>query len=1011
MARFGLVDSDDESARSASSSRSPAHSPGPDDASFTSHTSDEFDDNDDDDEDAPPRESLQDDSMDADSQLSADDDDDDDRDASFDDDGQDDDERTTRSESVLSRRSRSYSTQAGDADLSLNSGSPSPRAPSRRLLRPLASSSTPQPRPPRQPAWSAAQQGKRTAGLEAKRVAVMQASFFGQGAALDQMDDEDERDRDAERAQEQREAKRRAVEKGLASRTDAAQPAPAAAAPAPAPLPAIDPAPFRPHRTYERVPLASSVTTGREGNLVDAGLSLGRSFRVGWGPNGELVSLRGVYGSKKGKEASDSLQVERLQLLSSNDSASAIRLLKLQLAHTEIFPPSDDASAPAPLAVPSSALRFSHFVDLFSSPSSSSDTSTSTSASESQLFKLASVLFDEVPNLALPSDEALTPQQAEYITSLRRRAQLSAWLEASVRTDVEAALRSLPPTSSTSSGAARIFALLTGHQIPRACTAALESSNMRLATLLSQAGSASAFPPDEAFQADLFLQLSKWREYGVDGASFVDPAYRRVLELLSGNLGVSAGRAAKPGEEADRVDEMHVLQDLGWKQALAMGLWYAGDAPSPQQRDAGVADAVKRYEAAFAADARVAPPTPAYLLPGSPPAAETEGQKTWSALPSERTAPPRDPAFHLLKLFTSPTHALELALAPRNFGPSPLDYRLPWHLYLMLSRVLRRRDWEDRVELDRGAREGGDERMRAGEGEGEREGNSVRADQVTVAYAMQLEQLGLWEWAAFVLLHVELESCRVKAIQELLSRHVDALESEEQADLDKIDFLVETLKIPRVWLDSALADRALSDPLSRFRAYELLLSAQRPAEAHFIATTELVPEAIIRNDGQLAKRLLSPFLLDRSLAVGPATASSLHGTVEGWETGGKVYLLYLATLSGASAALSPDHPAAAPALADDLVRLVAQTVAAVQAFAKRTGEEPRTRKNRMLRLACEEMLAKLVVLAKASAGTGSGVKALERVQPSTLAESDRATWIQGANRSFWEQSVGKALAA
>lgn len=225
MARFGLVDSDDESARSASSSRSPAHSPGPDDASFTSHTSDELNDNDDDDEDAPPRESLQDDSMDADSQLSADDDDDDDdRDASFDDDDQDEDERTARSESVLSRRSRSYSTQAGDADLSLNSGSPSPRPPSRRLLRPLASSSTPQPRPPRQPAWSAAQQGKRTAGLEAKRVAVMQASFFGQGAALDQMDDDDERDRDAERAREQREAKRRAVEKGLASRTDAGVP-------------------------------------------------------------------------------------------------------------------------------------------------------------------------------------------------------------------------------------------------------------------------------------------------------------------------------------------------------------------------------------------------------------------------------------------------------------------------------------------------------------------------------------------------------------------------------------------------------------------------------------------------------------------------------------------------------------------------------------------------------------------------------------------------------------------
>lgn len=91
-------------------------------------------------------------------------------------------------------------------------------------------------------------------------------------------------------------------------------------APAPSlPAPPIDPTPFRPYRTYSRIPLTSSITNNKEGNLVDLGLALGRSFRVGWGPKGEMVMLKqgagGLYGAD-GKGGSADLSVEKLRMLS-----------------------------------------------------------------------------------------------------------------------------------------------------------------------------------------------------------------------------------------------------------------------------------------------------------------------------------------------------------------------------------------------------------------------------------------------------------------------------------------------------------------------------------------------------------------------------------------------------------------------------------------------------------------------------------------------------------------------
>jgi hypothetical protein len=49
------------------------------------------------------------------------------------------------------------------------------------------------------------------------------------------------------------------------------------------------------------IPLTKSVVTGQEGSHADAGLALGRSFRVGWGPGGTIVHLGTLCGPTEAK--------------------------------------------------------------------------------------------------------------------------------------------------------------------------------------------------------------------------------------------------------------------------------------------------------------------------------------------------------------------------------------------------------------------------------------------------------------------------------------------------------------------------------------------------------------------------------------------------------------------------------------------------------------------------------------------------------------------------------------
>lgn len=85
-----------------------------------------------------------------------------------------------------------------------------------------------------------------------------------------------------------------------------------------------------------------------------------------------------------------------------------------------------------------------------------------------------------------------------------------------------------------------------------------------------------------------------------------------------------------------------------------------------------------------------------------------------------------------------------------------------WHLYIILSRVMRARDFADRRPAIRPRRSfinggGGEEGSEDEDGYEKltHEGHSPTADLLTSAYAFQLESWGMIQEAIFVLLHIE----------------------------------------------------------------------------------------------------------------------------------------------------------------------------------------------------------------------------------------------------------------
>ncbi|WVQ78080.1 hypothetical protein IAT38_000161 [Cryptococcus sp. DSM 104549] len=557
---------------------------------------------------------------------------------------------------------------------------------------------------------------------------------------------------------------------------------------------------LRQPRKYAKVALEGSVVKGGEGVGVDAGLALGRSFRCSWGPNGELVHF-GKIGAPSDSftpQAKAAVFVEKVEILADEtkvETSHSHRLLSLHLENTFV-----DTSNGVPSATINSDIRFHNFAACFDAGDRSH---------EASVFRLGVALFDEI-DTGLPFD---SPKElAQRILSIRRRLALSQWLEEAVAASVDSDL-----IARGEDKPGKVFALLSGHQVERAVETALAGGDMRLATLVSQAGG------PHRFKDELFKQLEDWVLYKAN--PLIAAGYRRLYALLAGITDVVAGDVSRG---PDGCPDVLIAEGLDWKRALGLYLWYGNAFDNP------ISVVVEAYTEALHSAHPPARPLPAYL---EKPA---DSLRKWNA-PTE----PTDVLYNLLRLYSDDTVSLDEALRSRDTSASPYDVRLAWHLYVLLAQVLKKRDFGDREET----------------------GYSACADQLTEGYAAQLEGLGEWKWAAFVMLHLQTVDGREKALRALIGRHPEASAEDES-------FLTDALSVPVEWIHESRA-AALASTGDAWGEYHALLDAKLYDRAHKVLVDRLAPEAVVRDDKDLLRRL----------------CKGLEGKgASGWEFGGKLFL-------------------------------------------------------------------------------------------------------------------------
>ncbi|PLW05768.1 hypothetical protein PCANC_27105, partial [Puccinia coronata f. sp. avenae] len=473
-------------------------------------------------------------------------------------------------------------------------------------------------------------------------------------------------------------------------------------------------------RYPQYIPLSKSLALGKCISNKIPGLSMAKSFRASWiGQSNQVIHpARGEIGnmidtSNLQNTSFDHLAVSTIPRHAfeiPTEIKSAQHLLEIQLKYTAIR-----LERGIPTIMTNRNLRFRDFLASYDKADRSNDAIT---------WGLCSALFDEL-ELRIP--KGATPVVVDRIKRIRREDAFSKWLERTVAPSVEQDVRS--PSRQHSKFSA-IFQLLSGNQIERACELAIQMGNYRLATLIAQCRRT-----DLTFKSDMTQQNLIWRQLKVH--AHIDRELRKTYELISGNVTVSKG-CGKKGLQVDYSEDIGISEGLDWKRALGLHFWFPAS-------DDNFWLAIDTYEDAFKNDGRAPLPIPWYLDPSNL-STSNPVLNRWKLNPDQ---PTYDAIFHIIKIFVDPTYPLESVLEPRGFGPSPFDYRMPWHLYILLAKVLKLRDFEDREPIIQ------DLQSDSSDDASVSENISAWADLLTSQYADQLNKMGLLKWAGFVLLHLE----------------------------------------------------------------------------------------------------------------------------------------------------------------------------------------------------------------------------------------------------------------
>ncbi|KAI7735710.1 hypothetical protein M8C21_010874 [Ambrosia artemisiifolia] len=228
------------------------------------------------------------------------------------------------------------------------------------------------------------------------------------------------------------------------------------------------------------------VTKSFSHNIVDAGLLMGRSFGIAWGPNNLLIHCGYVGDSKKNPNLSSTVSIEKVAIDNVvKDENNKIREELIDLCFD-------------------SPLNYHKEIH----------NETTEVVFDSFKLKARKLVLNES---SLDFEEAALP--------LIRRAEFSVWLQESVCHRVQEEISSLNDTKDLQ----QLFLLLTGRQIDAAVELSASRGDVRLACLLSQAGGSTVN------RMDIDRQLDLWKTNSLD-FSFIEKDRIRLFELLAGNI-------------------------------------------------------------------------------------------------------------------------------------------------------------------------------------------------------------------------------------------------------------------------------------------------------------------------------------------------------------------------------------------------------------------------------------------------------------------------------------------
>lgn len=574
--------------------------------------------------------------------------------------------------------------------------------------------------------------------------------------------------------------------------------------------------------------------------VVDAALFMGRSFRVGWGPNGVLVHSGMPVGSDSAhcilssvinlqkvaidnviRDESNKVNKELIDLCF-DSPLNLHKQLNHEIKRVDLgtFDLKLQKLVCNRLTLPEVCRSYIEIIEKQLEVSSLPRLSCVLFMHQVMVWELVKVLFSsrkmsaEFKSLEADDEEDMVPDGRQNYPEvdlealpLMRRAEFSYWLQESVYHRVQEDISSLDESSDLE----HIFLLLTGRQLDAAVELAASRGDVRLSCLLSQAGGSPATRSDIAHQLDI------WRKNGMD-FNFFEANRVRLLELLAGNI-----HGALHGVKID------------WRRFLGLLMWYQFPP------DISLPVVFSTYQKLLN-DGNAPYPVPVYVDEGP-----IEEAGNWEV--GEHF----DLAYYLMLLHARQEDdfgALKTMFSTFASTNDPLDYHMIWHHRAVLEAI------------------------------GTFSSNDLHV--LDMGFVSQLLCVGLCHWAIYVVLHMthreEYPYLQTSVIREILFQYCEVWSTQ-----DSQWRFIESLGVPSSWLHEALAIYfSYNGDLSK--AFHHFIESSHWQKAHSIFFTSVAHSLFLSAKHSEIWRLAT-------------TMEDHKSEIEDWDLGAGIFISFYALRS------------------------------------------------------------------------------------------------------------------